>query len=805
MTTAAYPDLISPDRPPPPAKLAFILSKDNLWWPAIIYSSYGEAMQERDETLSLATKNYMARRVISAFRNKQPQGKIAQLLGYNDNWLEYSETKSIYTFLHKAVAQTFTQVHQHAFDVALTQVEHYLENAQGPHINVLAGGINLFPTATSTVAALTTTSTKSPTTTEPTKKRATAADPMHSRIWGREKPTTKRTKTTTTTTTQKQSQRETKLTSHKAQRSREDFYVYKELWSYLKEEGWETKKASNPLHDWYWVRPGVDVKTAELGKDYFSSFETVVQWAKSVDYRNRVGVTTTDESSMEEEDSVEQTSSEEESHISASVEDESHTDQTLATDDDDSRVADDEASHVSFDVPAPKRKPTFSWKKLRAEGWKMVEAQKFFPDADATVYWVRPHVTDIRTAEYGEDYFASPTDIMEWFERQDSMENDSLAAITQQEDSTPLLDRTVPQDPSKPQFQDDSTDNDSTQNDSSRFQWAALWSRLKKYGWKHCNASKFNKLHNIYYVRPSKTVEGGKEGEDYFLCAQDVIAFEMRQEGVEEIPKRRITLSPGKSIKSTKTKSAKKEGKQPKSRRITLSPAKSIKSAKKQPKSAKKEGKQPKSAKKLTKKQKLAKQQKMAKPVKPKPPPPKTDWWQLEAIPSFTDIWILLKDKLHFRYSNGAYKLPKNAKAGSWPLDHDMRKFLCQNGIPNYNTDELTQDEHTDLLRWTAFANVPVKDSTSIKKLEYVHVLTEPMNLLAQIGFEDSGTGSYYHKATNQTYDSLEQLRSVLRGMSDLMGAGVRRKTKMPLSEDQVLQLRLWAALSKEPLPVFCS
>ena len=134
-----------------------------------------------------------------------------------------------------------------------------------------------------------------------------------------------------------------------------------------------------------------------------------------------------------------------------------------------------------------------------------------------------------------------------------------------------------------------------------------------------------------------------------------------------------------------------------------------------------------------------------------------------------------------------------------------MRKFLCQNGIPNYDTNELTQDEHTDLLRWTAFANVPVKDSTSIKKLEYVHVLTEPMNLLAQIGFEDSGTGSYYHKATNQTYDSLEQLRSVLRGMSDLMGAGDRRKTKMPLSEDQVLQLRLWAALSKEPLPVFCS
>ena len=65
-----------------------------------------------------------------------------------------------------------------------------------------------------------------------------------------------------------------------------------------------------------------------------------------------------------------------------------------------------------------------------------------------------------------------------------------------------------------------------------------------------CELYNNNKLHDIHYIQPNKTVEDGKVGEGYVLCAQDVIADEMRQEeGEVEVPRRatnsmpRITLS----------------------------------------------------------------------------------------------------------------------------------------------------------------------------------------------------------------------------------------------------------------------
>ncbi len=69
--------------------------------------------------------------------------------------------------------------------------------------------------------------------------------------------------------------------SPETQSSPEEFKL---TWKYLKDEkGWTARKARNPLHDWYYVRPGVDpmAKESELGKDYFQDEFDAVEYARA--------------------------------------------------------------------------------------------------------------------------------------------------------------------------------------------------------------------------------------------------------------------------------------------------------------------------------------------------------------------------------------------------------------------------------------------------------------------------------------------------------------------------------------------
>lgn len=75
----------------------------------------------------------------------------------------------------------------------------------------------------------------------------------------------------------------------------EDFYVWANLWSHLSKSGWISVRARNPLHDWYYVRPGHVVRGGTAGVDYFLSPDDVIDYAKKMDLKQSLLVTADNE------------------------------------------------------------------------------------------------------------------------------------------------------------------------------------------------------------------------------------------------------------------------------------------------------------------------------------------------------------------------------------------------------------------------------------------------------------------------------------------------------------------------------
>ena len=874
--------LITPERPAPPPKLALVpyncagnqtttTATSHWWWPAIVYSSYGQAMDERHETLSLATSNRFLRKMYETHCARLLAGldhpdetsnktmHVAQLLGYDDLWVEFDATqqKNMLAHVLEALAQRekLPSEIQNAYDLAFEQLKLLLSfdprTADGSTTidDIVSGGIchNLNATTTTQPRKLSTTTPVNTNGTnqqrEPpssalivssTKRSAPVNDP--SRIWGREKqarsmkttgngtatistsetttnhgPVAKRSKTvqpcshntnstratkirTTTATTTKTTLKKSSVMIHRpapakrrqlprltasqrAQRSRDNFYVFHVLWPRLKEDGWTLVKAGNPLYDWYYIRPGNNakdaVKNGTMGVDFFTSTEQVIEWAKSIDYRSSVGVMTSDDSSCcalsHEEGTMASSSS---SHVSGTDADESHAGEeeetlhTNTTEEDDSRRMEDDESACDdssgYSIPQRRTNATTksfaqTWKQLRENGWTMVEARKYNPNDDATWYYVRPNVENILRARRGRDYFATPAELMDWVATNDEEEDESGEAPMDRMIMTPPFPRTVPRDPAKPQLPEETGSEDERGDELAKFEWNNLWRRIQPFGWRYVRAGRYNPLHDTYYVRPGRTVEQGILGEDYFLTAHDVIAFEMRREGIAQQA-------------AAVDKNANAVSRAQKMRRITLSPAKPIQ-----------------------------KRTREAPTLRP------TEWWQKEPIPSFSDVWRLLNLKLGFRYSNGYYSLPKGVQhpnGTNWSLDADMRTFLCQYGIPNLDSNVLTPEEITTLVRWTAFAHVPVKNTNSLRLLQNLQVLTKPMTILTPLGVVGSTKHGYSIPSSPIPNMSLEQLRVHIRGLRELV-MGRRNARQLPLNDGQLLELRLWAALSPEPLPTF--
>lgn len=302
------------------------------WWPAIVYSSYGEAMEERYDTMSWEARNLLVWKMYEQHRVNRTrflEGSldqhtssnttmcVAQLLGYQDLWVEFDSTqqKHMLTYVMEALAQRekLPSEIQNVYDLAFEQLKLLLTYDDPSYTNssvtavtdgsstimkslddILSMGTKLYPDGATTTMMTTTTTMQTTMTTTTTTTKTTDANrnvehqPPHPR--------------------KRRKKRMSRLTaSQRAQRSRDNFYVFRVLWPRLKEDGWTLVRAGNPLYDWYYIPPATKdgthnntndaVKNGVMGVDYFTSTDHVIEWARRTNYRSSVGVTTSSDDS----------------------------------------------------------------------------------------------------------------------------------------------------------------------------------------------------------------------------------------------------------------------------------------------------------------------------------------------------------------------------------------------------------------------------------------------------------------------------------------------------------------------------
>jgi hypothetical protein len=270
-------------------------------------------------------------------------------------------------------------------------------------------------------------------------------------------------------------------------------------------------------------------------------------------------------------------------------------------------------------------------------------------------------------------------------------------------------------------------------------------------------------LHTFYYVRPNKTVEHGTLGVDYFTDAKDVIRYEMKMEGLL-------------CSDSDKEEEPNTSNRAHRLARISLSPASSRATS--------------------SKKQRQSK---------------RTEWWHAKALPSYIhDVWPVLRDQLHFRYSSGCYLLPVSTGDNQrFSTDKHLRSFLIRKGVPNW--DKLEKEEAKQTLdRWLRFAHVPVNDINSVSKLEDVDVLEdeEALELLFKLGMTKKGEYGSYHLPNGDICSTVAEVRVHVRQTESFEKEATTRRAArggaiIALTSDEMLNLRLWGATCKDPLPVW--
>ena len=204
--------------------------------------------------------------------------------------------------------------------------------------------------------------------------------------------------------------------------------------------------------------------------------------------------------------------------------------------------------------------------------------------------------------------------------------------------------------------------------------------------------------------------------------------------------------------------------------------------------------------------------------AKPTPKPIIDEKYQL---PHARDIWKTLQ-AFGFRYSS-AYSHPDLEK--SWTDPALMYEFLVCNGIPRFEEvrGSLDDNDVSDLIRFLSYVNVPVSVSNCVHVLPYVPELSDRQikELLVALRFESDGI--YYfapgsdefrndRKVGIHKFKGLEEVRVFIRGCSSdtfrLNAEGEEvlsrsRHDKLTIAKDDMLALRVWAAKSPSPLPVY--
>jgi hypothetical protein len=426
------PTLIPPERPASnTTQLAFVLHGE-YWWPAITYTSYGQAMEERHETLSLKTKNMLAFKMIDehhANLNKYGKSdeilrkKICQVLGYEDEWIEFNDQRSIYVFLPQAVAQNLPQALQPAFSQALQQVRELLGSCT--------------KTTTSDSSSILQNSTSA------------APEVSSPRIWGREKTCIGNDlddsksknkenisqsihgKKRTPSKTFKNNKKRRSNTSQGVGLSNKSSELFKtpvesgeseddktlelgdgshhsissishisthntikksfaQVWRHLRQQGWTMIDARKyNLKDdavWYWVRPSVvDIKASTRGVDYFTSTEELMQWVDANEDKIFDEAVTTPPNCLR-----------------TTPQDPGKPLLRGSGDCKESENSEDKWKHL--------------WNRLLKYGWYWKKGNGLHD-----YYYVRPNKS-IKTGKLGVDFFASEQEVIEFEKRRDSME-----------------------------------------------------------------------------------------------------------------------------------------------------------------------------------------------------------------------------------------------------------------------------------------------------------------------------------------------------------------------------------------------
>jgi len=428
------------------------------------------------------------------------------------------------------------------------------------------------------------------------------------------------------------------------------------------------------------------------------------------------------------------------------------------------------------------------WSKMKELGWRK-KITKSGNDC-----WVFPGASR-SNGVHGEDYFNTMEELKDFVRREygwsGSTNKTTTAGNKRKKDddriwgrpkkqatsttvvSTPPNQKTKPQDPAAPRLDSSDDDDDESEHEEDQYNWKVLWNKLKAAGWTAVRAGRYNRLHDWYYVRPRRVVAEGEIGIDYFHTPSDVIDFVRYQDEQDLLAKKSSSSSSSSSVvmpsprkRSRKFRADFKEQHQADVKTTSTTKVKSP-------------------SKKQTKK-----------------------WWfHTEALPSYREVWNILHHKLDFRYSSGCYKLPTGDQV--FATDLEMRCYLVEHGIPNI--DRASEQDRKTLERWVAFVQVPVKDTNSTIKLAGMQELSseEASDILVNLlGFRVEKNGSY-HRGADESFASLEDARVYFRGAESLappvQGRRRSKEKEVTMSEDQVLEFRLWAALSRTPLPTFSS
>jgi len=415
------------------------------------------------------------------------------------------------------------------------------------------------------------------------------------------------------------------------------------------------------------------------------------------------------------------------------------------------------------------------WMTLKSTGWKSIQAREKLYDW----YYLRPGVESIDNAIRGRDYFTSPEGLIEWA-KSENLHEQFNGMTDETSVSTPISGLTSAEDGSLvvyPSEVDDANLDSLTPNQQRRkLKFSHVWPILTKQDWTCVDGGDYfdNPEYATYYVRPGKNVIDGMYQEDYFGRVSDILDWLCKTGQGNNFIKEDID-----------SRSSKKESKKPKSKDNLV-------------------------------KERTHSEPKAKKLKKPKKVTRKREWFHDEPIPSFLggkdSIYSMLKEKLHFFYSSGKYFLPKDAKKIpdvklSFDYDYELRKFLCNHGIANYDKSMFNSHEEMILIRWTSFANVPVNSSNSMAKLNDVSLIgnEEAIVLIGKLQFKDLNTGSFLHEPSGEVFESIDEVRTYIRGMVELVKkeGKSRRKMKLPLDDNEVLHLRIWAAMSPSPLPTY--